>query len=105
MHEVRCAGTNSELETLDNRSESNFLRLLWDHDTPPAASLQTLGIHSLQWLLHFQPEAINPAVSVVEPLECTEVGTYFGGTGCPRLVFTLEALTDGELALELPTGL
>lgn len=99
------AEMNSELDTFDNRSEPDFLGFLWDHDTSPTASLQTLGIHSLQWLLYFQPEAVNPAICIVEPLEPTEVGTYFGRAGCPGLVFTLQALADGKLTLKFPTRL
>ena len=95
----------SELETFDNGSESDFFGFLWDHDAPPATSLQSLGGHPLQRLLHLQPEAVDPTVFIVEPLEPAEVGTYFGRTGCPGLVFKLKALTDGKLALELPTRL
>ena len=95
----------SELETFDNGSESDFFGFLWDHDASPATSLQSLGGHPLQWLLHIQPEAVNPTVFIVEPLEPTEVCTYFGRIGCPGLVFALKALTDGKLALELPARL
>lgn len=96
---------NSELEALDHGGKSDFLWFLWDHDTSPAASLQTLGIHSLERLLYLQSEAVNPAVFVVEPLEPTEVGTHFCRVGCSGLVFMLKALTDGRLTLELPTRL
>ena len=41
----------------------------------------------------------------MEPLEPTEIGTYFGRVGCPGLVFTLKTLTDSNLTLELPARL
>jgi hypothetical protein len=92
----------SEFETLDNASESDLLGFLWDPDASPATPSQTLGIHPLQWLLYLHPEAVNPAVFIVEPFEPAEVGTYFGRVGCPGLVPPLKALADGKLTLELP---
>jgi len=98
-------GTNSKLETLDDRSEPDFLGLLRDRGTCPAASLQTLGAHPLKRFLHFQPEAVDPAVFVVDPFEPTEVGTHLCRAGCPGLVLPSQTLADVKLTLELPTRL
>jgi hypothetical protein len=68
----------SKLEALYNRCKADFFGAFWDHET---ASLQSLGIHPLQWLLDFEPEAINPTIPVVDALKATEVGAYFNRVG------------------------
>ena len=76
MTESRFSVPKSKLEALYNRRKAHFLGLFGDHET---ASLQTLGVHPLQWLLHFEPETINPTVSVVNAFKPTEVGPHFEG--------------------------
>lgn len=74
----RCSVSKSKLEALYGRRKANSSRLFWGHETVP---LQTLGIHPLQWLLNFEPETINPTISVVNALKPTKIDPYFDGVG------------------------
>ena len=74
----RLSVPKSKLDALYNRCKPHFFGLFGDHEI---ASLQTLGVHPLQWLLHFEPETINPTVSIVNTLKAAKVGPYFDGVG------------------------